>query len=221
MHDLTYIRANPELFDAALARRGLPPASQKILELDTDRHRLVTSCEQVQAKKKQIAKQIGLAKRTGDDTADLEAVGKICHEDIVAYEATLKIMDEKLKYLLSGLPNILDQTVPDGLEEHYNKVVFYSLLGIPGFWEKPKEHFEMFPEMDFETATKIAGTRSVILKVALAKLERALGQFMLDMHTGTIHGYTEASVPLLVIDYHDDRSDEFFFYLYRTRSRPC
>lgn len=203
MHDINSIRTNPVAFDAALVRRGLPPSSAEILKVDEDRRRTIFNIEALLAEKNHIAQQIGFAKRNKEDTTEFENRGSVLREEISAMEPIAKSLDEKQKELLSVLPNILDENVPDGLAEHFNKYVSDGLVSVKKFNFEAREHHELGAAsglMDFETATKMAGPRFSILQGDLARLERALGQFMLDTHTGKRHGYKEVSVPLLVND---------------------
>jgi seryl-tRNA synthetase len=201
MHDIRAIRADPAAFDAALARRLLPPASPEILALDTERRAALTSLQEQQARRNVLSREIGQQKRAGGDTAALEAEAIALRRDMEGLERRTAEQDEAIKRILEALPNILDSDVPDGPDETANVVV--KQAGEPrdlGF--QPKQHFELGEAlglMDFATAAKLAGARFVVLRGPLARLERALGQFMLDLHTRE-HGYTEMVVPSLVND---------------------
>jgi len=201
MHDIRAIRADPAGFDAALARRVLPPASPEILALDTERRAALTSLQEQQARRNALSREIGQQKRAGGDTAALEAEATALRRDMEGLERRTAELDEAIKRILEALPNILDPDVPDGPDETTNVVL--KQVGEPrdlGF--QPKQHFELGEAlglMDFATAAKLAGARFVVLRGPLARLERALGQFMLDLHTRE-HGYTEMVVPSLVND---------------------
>ena len=220
MHDIRAVRADPAAFDAAMARRGLPAASGAILARDEARRGAQTALQEKQARRNAIAKEIGMAKRQGGDTAALEAEAVALRDEMAALDATAAEAEREQVSLLEVLPNILDAEVPDGQDETANIVLHQS--GEPPVYPfAPKQHFEIGEAlglMDFATATKIAGARFVVLKGALARLERALGQWMLALHTEA-HGYTEASVPLLVNDavaYGTDKLPKFADDLFRT-----
>jgi seryl-tRNA synthetase len=201
MHDIRAIRADPAAFDAAMARRGLPPASPDILALDAERRAALTALQEKQARRNALSKEIGQHKRSGGDTAALEAEAVALRGDMEGLEARAAELEAAAKAILEALPNILDPDVPDGPDESANVVL--KQVGEPrdlGF--EPKQHFELGEAMglmDFATAARLAGTRFVVLRGALARLERALGQFMLDLHTRE-HGFTEMVVPSLVND---------------------
>ncbi len=201
MHDIRAIRADPAGFDAALARRGLASASPEILAKDAERRAVLTALQEKQARRNAISREVGQGKRTGADTSALEAEATALRGDMEAAEKQAAALEEAIKRILEGLPNILDPDVPDGPDETANVVL--KQHGEPrdlGF--QPKQHFELgeaLGMMDFAVAAKIAGARFVVLRGPLARLERALGQFMLDLHTRE-HGYTEMVVPSLVND---------------------
>jgi seryl-tRNA synthetase len=201
MHDIRAIRADPAGFDAALARRLLPPASPEILALDTERRAALTVLQEKQARRNALSREIGQQKRTGADTTALEAEATALRGDMESLERRAAEQDEAIKRILEALPNILDPDVPDGADETANVVLHQH--GTPRDLNfQPKQHFELGEAlglMDFATAAKLAGTRFVVLRGKLARLERALGQFMLDLHTRE-HGYTEMVVPWLVND---------------------
>jgi seryl-tRNA synthetase len=201
MHDIRAVRADPAAFDAALARRGLGPAAAAILKHDEARRAALTALQEKQARRNAIAREIGLAKRQGGDTAPLEAEAVALREEMAALEAAAAAAEREQVALLEVLPNILDPEVPEGRDETANVVLHQS--GEPPVYPfTPKQHFEIGEAlglMDFAAAAKLAGARFTVLKGALARLERALGQWMLALHTEA-HGYTEASVPLLVND---------------------
>jgi seryl-tRNA synthetase len=201
MHDIRAIRADPAAFDAALGRRGMAAVSAALLQLDTERREAETALQVMQAKRNELARQIGTGKRSGADTSLLEYEAKVTREGMDALEKGLPDLRKAIKAILEILPNTLDPDVPDGPDEAANVVL--SQHGEPrdlGF--QPKQHFELGEAlglMDFATAAKLAGARFVVLRGALARLERALGQFMIDLHTRE-HGYTEMVVPSLVND---------------------
>ena len=208
MLDLKWIRENPSDFDAGLARRGLPPLSGEVLSLDEQRRANTTVLQDMQARRNAASKEIGKAKGKGGDPAKAEALmAEVAglKEEIAAGEAKEREFDERIKTLLAGIPNMLQADVPDGKDESEN--VELRRWGAPRDFKKdgfePKQHFEIGEAlglMDFEAAAKISGARFTVLKGGLARLERALGQFMLDVQTGE-HGYMEVNPPLLVRDH--------------------
>ena len=201
MHDIRTLRADPAGFDAAMARRGLAPVAEALLAQDADRRAAQTALQEKQARRNALAREIGQGKRAGGDTAALEAEATALRGEMEGLERAVATLDAAIRGALESLPNILDADVPDGADESANQVVAQS--GEPrdlGF--QPKQHFELGEAlglMDFAVAAKLAGARFVVLRGALARLERALGQFMLDLHTRE-HGYTEMVVPSLVND---------------------
>ncbi|MBR0674040.1 serine--tRNA ligase [Neoroseomonas soli] len=220
MHDIRAVRADPAGFDAAMARRGLEAVSAAILKHDEARRSAQTALQEKQARRNAIAKEIGMAKRQGGDTAALEAEAVALRDEMAALEATAAGAERDQVALLEILPNILDAEVPEGREEADN-VVLHQHGDIPAYPFLPKQHFELGEAlglMDFATAAKLAGARFTVLKGALARLERALGHWMISLHTEA-HGYTEASVPLLVNDavaYGTDKLPKFADDLFRT-----
>jgi seryl-tRNA synthetase len=201
MHDIRRVREDAAGFDIALARRGLPPASETLLALDQRRRASLTAFEQMQAARNALSKRIGQAKAKGEDAAPLLAEAAAMGEAIAREEAEAARLGAELEAALAALPNTLDPAVPDGTSEADN--VELRRWGTPrAFPWQPLQHFELGERlglMDFEVAGRIAGARFTVLKGALARLERALGQFMLDLHTAE-GGYTEVSPPLLVRD---------------------
>ena len=201
MHDIRAVRADPGAFDAALARRGLPAASAGLLALDAERRAALTRLQERQARRNAISRRVGEARRTGEDTASLEAESAELRGEMDALEATAEKLEVEIRTRLAQLPNVLDADVPEGPDERFNVVL--AQHGAPrdlGF--APRQHFELgeaLEMMDFSAAAKLAGSRFVVLRGALARLERALGQFMIDLHTRE-HGYEETAVPLLVND---------------------
>ncbi|MXV36094.1 MULTISPECIES: serine--tRNA ligase [unclassified Saccharibacter] len=201
MHDLKALRADPAGFDAALARRGLDPVAERLVAEDEQRRAALAELQQAQAQRKTIAREIGQAKRQGEDTSEIEARGAALRDQIAQLETRANEIQKRITDVLQVLPNQVDASVPDGKDEADN-VVIHQRGDVPSFSFAPKQHFELGEQlglMDFAAAGKIAGSRFVMLRGALARLERALGQFMLDTHTGEF-GYQETTVPLLVND---------------------
>jgi seryl-tRNA synthetase len=199
VHDIRTIRTDPAGFDAEMARRGLPPVSASILGLDADRRAAQTALQEKQARRNALSKEIGQGRRAGADTAALEAEATALRHEMSALETRAAGLDVAIRQALEVLPNVLDQAVPDGPDETANLVLSrFGEARRPNF--EPKQHFELgeaLGMMDFVTASKLAGARFTVLRGPLARMERALGQFMLDLHTQH-HGYTEMSVPYLV-----------------------
>jgi seryl-tRNA synthetase len=199
MHDIRRIREDAAGFDAALARRGAPPAADALLDLDQRRRASLTAFEQMQAARNALSKRIGQAKGKGEDASALLEEAAAMGAAIAREEAEAQRLGTALDAALAALPNTLDAAVPDGASEAEN--VELRRWGTPrDFPWQPLQHFEIGERhgwMDVEVAGRIAGARFTVLKGPLARLERALGQFMLDLHT-TANGYTEVSPPLLV-----------------------
>lgn len=201
MHDLKWIRDTSTAFDAGLARRGLEPRSHQILHLDFERRQAQTRLQEMQARRNEASKQIGLLKKQGHDvSAVLEDVARF-KDDIALLEAQDKSLGEEIDVILASLPNLPAADVPDGPDEEHN--VELRRWGTPRQFDfQPQEHDaigEKLGLMDFDGASRLSGARFVVLKGALARLERALASFMLDVQTGE-HGYTEMSPPTLVKD---------------------
>ncbi|MFS3134647.1 serine--tRNA ligase [Gluconacetobacter sacchari] len=199
MHDLRALRADPAAFDAALTRRGGAPVAAHIVLLDEERRAAVTALQDRQARRKTLSKEVGTLRRTGADSTAQEAEAVALREEIERLEAVVRDRDAEIRDLLVTLPNRLDDGVPDGADESANMVV-HQVGERRNFAFPPSEHFvlgEALGMMDFETASKLSGARFVVLRGALARMERALGQFMLDLHVQD-HGYTETAVPVLV-----------------------
>jgi len=201
MHDIRAIRENPAAFDAALSRRGLEPVSSEVLHIDEARRAAILEAETAQADQNKAAKEIGKAKASGDETEfvrlrDEVAAKKAAVSDM---QSRAKDLDETLTTLLMGLPNLPFDEVPDGADENDN--VEFHRWGTPRDFDfQPKEHFEIagvLPGMDFETAAKLSGSRFVVLSSAVARVHRALAQFMLDTHISE-NGLTETWTPVLV-----------------------
>ncbi len=201
MHDLRWIREHPEEFDRGLTRRGLPPCAQQILALDRSWRAGETRAQEAQARRNRVAREIGAAKKRG------EAVEPLLRQSIEDREAEAAAAGESVRLraeideTLEGLPNLPAEDVPDGPDETANRVLRHHGEP-PRFDFAPLSHEiigERLGQMDFARAGKLSGSRFVVLRGTLARLERALGQFMLDLHT-TEFGYTEVSPPLLVRD---------------------
>ncbi len=203
MHDIKWIRENPEAFDRALRRRGLAPEAARLIGIDERRRATVFKAEQAQARRNAASKEIGEAKKAKDDARAQGLMAEVneLKASIPALEAEEKAASRELDTALSQIPNLPLDEVPDGADEHGN-VEHHRFGAKRDYAFAPKQHFELgeaLGQMDFETAAKLSGSRFVVLKNGLARLERALGQFMLDLHT-TVHGYTEVAPPLLVQD---------------------
>jgi seryl-tRNA synthetase len=205
MHDIKAIRDDPEAFDKALARRGLPARAEELLGLDDSRRAAIHLAQKAQERRNAASKEIGAA-MARKDAAAAEAIKQEVARlklAIPEMEAAEKAAGARLDEELGAIPNLPALDTPDGKDEHDNIELRRS--GAPPRFPnsfKPKEHFEIGEAlglMDFETAAKLSGARFVVLKGALARLERALMQFMLDLHTGE-HGYEEINPPVLVRD---------------------
>ena len=200
MHDLKYIRDNPQDFDAALIRRGNAAVSQSILALDENRRAILTEMQNAQARRNDISKSIGAAMGKGDtDTA------QALKAEVAQLKDTLPLLEEReraagmeLDALLAGLPNLPAADTPDGADETDN--VEIARWGTPRSFDfEPKDHADIGPALglDFETGVAISGARFTFMRGQMARLNRALGQFMLDFHTGQ-RGYIECATPYLV-----------------------
>jgi len=201
MHDIRAIRDNPQAFDAALARRGMDPQSPAILALDEDRRSCIARAEAAQADRNAASKDVGRAKASGDQ-AEFERLRALVadkKDEIARLEEEAKTRDAELRDLLASLPNLPYDDVPDGADENDN--VEINRWGTPRDFDfDPVEHFEIKgakPGLDFETAAKLSGSRFVLMTGAMARLHRALAQFMLDVHT-LENGLTEVNGPVLV-----------------------
>jgi seryl-tRNA synthetase len=201
MHDIKWIRDNAGAFDAGLKRRGLEPLSATLLAIDEKRRAAILKSEQAQARRNAASKEIGDAKKAKDDARATTLMTEVAElkTAMPQLEATAKAADEELAGTLAAIPNLPLDEVPDGVDEHGN--VVRSHFGVARDYAfAPKPHDDLggaLGFMDFESAAKLSGARFVVLKKGLARLERAIGQFMLDLHTGE-HGYTEINPPLLV-----------------------
>src|SRR5438552_3839073 len=203
MHDIKWIRDNPDAFDAALKRRGLEPLSSSLLAIDEKRRAAIMASEQALARRNSASKEIGDAKKAKDDTRASKLMAEVAElkTTLPQLELAAKAADEELAAALAEIPNLPLDEVPDGVDERGNvqRHVFGAVRNYP-FTPKPHDELgEALGAMDFETAAKLSGARFVVLKKGLARLERAIGQFMLDLHTNE-HGYTEVNPPLLVRD---------------------
>jgi seryl-tRNA synthetase len=220
VHDIRAIRADPEAFEAALRRRGLSNRVWDLLDQDVRRRELTTIVQGLQAERRLHAMKIGEAKKHHVPSDLLEERARQINAEIAEHERKAPAIEAELRQALDGLPNILDADVPDGADETAN-VVLKQVGAPPTFDFPPCDHVELgeaLDLLDFSTAAKIAGARFTILRGALARLERALGQFMLDLHTCE-HGYAEMSVPLLVNDaavYGTGQLPKFYEDLFRT-----
>ena len=205
MHDIKMIRDNPKAFDEGLARRGLPPRAGSLIALDERRRTAILELQRAQERRNAASKQVGLAMARGDVVAaqDFRAEVAGLKATMPELEAAERGAIAALDEALAEIPNLPFEDVPDGKDENDN-VEVRRHGAPPSFPEgfQPKEHFEIGEAlglMDFDAAAKLAGARFVLLKGALARLSRALTQFMLDLHT-TEHGYTEIEPPVLVRD---------------------
>jgi len=203
MHDIRAIRDNPAAFDAALARRGLPPASPEILKIDEARRAAITQAETAQADRNAASKDVGRARASGDEAGfeRLRALVGEKKDQITRLDDIAKAKDAELTAILEALPNLPSPDAPDGKDEADN--VEIHRRGTPRSFDfTPVEHFEIAavkPGMDFETAARLSGARFVLLSGAIARVHRALAQFMLDTHTDE-NGLTEVNAPVLVRD---------------------
>jgi seryl-tRNA synthetase len=203
MHDIKWIRDNAQLFDAALKRRGLEPKSASLLAIDEERRAAILKSEQAQARRNSASKEIGDAKKAKDDARATKLMAEVAElkTTMPQLELAAKSADEELAEELAAIPNLPLDEVPDGVDEHGN-VARHHFGAVRNYAFAPKPHDDLggaLGFMDFEAAAKLSGARFVVLKKGLARLERAIGQFMLDLHTNE-HGYTEVNPPLLVRD---------------------
>jgi len=202
MHDIRLIRENPEAFDAGLARRGVEPSAQALLALDAQRRAVATRMQEAQNRRNEASKAIGAAKaqKREDEAAALMAEVAELKQTLPALEQEERDLDVRQRDALAKLPNLPVAEVPDGEDEAGNVEV--SRWGtLRSFDFAPREHADLGPALglDFETGAAISGARFTFLRGQMARLARALGQFMLDRQTGD-HGYTECAPPLLVKD---------------------
>ncbi len=222
MHDIRAIRENPAAFDAALSRRGDAPMSSELLALDAERRAKITEAETAQSDQKKAAKEVGAAKAKGDE-AEFERLRALVgqkKEDVANMQNEAKEIDAKLTDMLARIPNLPADDVPNGADEDDNVEV--STWGTPAeFGFDTLEHYEIkgvAKAMDFETAAKTSGARFVMLKGAVARIHRALAQFMIDKHVDE-NGLTEINTPVLVRDeamYGTDKLPKFAEDSYQT-----
>jgi seryl-tRNA synthetase len=201
MYDIRWIREEPAAFDSAMTRRGLAALSGEVLALDARRREAQTALQSLQTRRNEASKAIGEAKRKGEDAAALMAEVAGLKDRMAEAEEGERRLGEELQDLLSGLPNAPLPEVPDGADESAN-VEVRRHLEPRKFNFDPKEHYdlgEVLGLLDFEAAAKLSGARFAVMRGKLARLHRALAQFMLDLHT-TEHGYTEVAPPFLVRD---------------------
>lgn len=198
MHDLKYIRENPEAFDAAMKRRGLEAQSPDILRMDEERRSVQTQLQDLQAARNEKSKEIGKIKSQGGDAQEIMDAVAAMKTEMGELEERERTLAESLNQHLSAIPNIMFDDVPDGADEADNVEVRRFTKG-DNLATGP-DHVEIGETLgllDFERAAKVAGSRFVVSKGPIARLERALVQFMLDTQTAE-HGYTEINPPLLV-----------------------
>jgi seryl-tRNA synthetase len=203
MHDIKSIRDNPAAFDAALKRRGLEPLSASLLAIDERRRAAILASEQAQARRNAASKEIGDAKKAKDEARAAKLMAEVAElkTTMPELEAAAKAADDELSKELAAIPNLPLDEVPEGVDEHGN-VQRHVFGAMRNYAFKPKPHFDLGEAMgfmDFEAAAKLSGARFVVMKKGLARLERAIGQFMLDLHTNE-HGYAEINPPLMVRD---------------------
>jgi seryl-tRNA synthetase len=201
MHDIRWIREHPDEFDRGLKRRGLEPLAGELLVRDQARRAAIGKSEAAQARRNAAAREIGEAKKQKDETRAQKLLAEVAELKTAspALEAEAKAASESLDKTLAEIPNLPLDEVPDGKDSNDN-VEHHRFGAKRDYGFAPKEHFELgeaLGEMDFATAAKLSGARFVVLKSGLARLQRAIGQFMLDVHTRE-HGYTEIAPPILV-----------------------
>ena len=221
MHDIAYIRSNPQEFDAALARRGAEPVADRIVALDAHKREATTRVQQAQSRRNEASKAIGQAMGQGDkDKAEaLKAEVAEIKASMPEWEEAERAAAAELDHLLATLPNLPAEDVPDGADENDN-VEMAQWGEKRSFDFEPREHADIGPAlgMDFETGTKLSGARFTFLRGDIARLHRALAQFMLDKQTRE-NGYTECNPPVLVGDeamYGTDKLPKFAEDSFRT-----
>ena len=199
MHDINFIRENPEIFDELLKKRFIEPKSNIIISLDTKKRSILTKSQELRANRKTLSSSF--SNLNDIDKIELQKKVQLIKNQIDELEKDIFNVDEQLKNTLSGLPNLPHSDVPVGEDENTNKLI--KQVGIiPSFKFSPKSHYELGENLemiDFEQAGKVSGTRFVYLKKNIARLERAIANFMLDKHTNEF-GYTEINPPNLVRD---------------------
>lgn len=200
MHDIKFIRTQPDVFDFALKRRGLEALSAIILAKDEAHRHAITRLQELQAERNAIAKEFGQCKQKGEDTTVLSQRSENIKKEMASLEVQKHELDNEMQRLLSSIPNLPAEDCPEGLKEEDNQLV--RTHGTIPTVANPKQHYEIgeaLTLMDFERAAKLSGSRFVVLYSDLARLERALANFMLDTHAREF-GYQETFVPLLVND---------------------
>jgi seryl-tRNA synthetase len=201
MHDIRWIRENPDAFDAGLGRRGLAPLSAQALVIDTDNRTITTELQDLQTRRKDASKQIGALKGKGEDATVQMAEVSGLKDSMTALEERQKETTAALRALLEGVPNIPGDDVPDGVDEDDN-VELRRIGKKPTFDFEVRDHVDIGESLgllDFEAASKMSGSRFVVTRGPLARMERALAAMMLDLHTDEFN-YTEINPPLLVRD---------------------
>ncbi|MGB3712362.1 MAG: serine--tRNA ligase, partial [Erythrobacter sp.] len=202
MHDIRLIRDDPEGFDAALARRGADPVAAQVLALDEERRVLTTRLQEAQGRRNEASKAIGKAMGQGNtqEAEALKAEVAELKQSMPELEERERRLGAELQDALAVVPNLPADDVPDGADESDNVEV--AVWGEkPQFDFEPREHADIAPAlgMDFETGAKLSGARFTFLRGPMARLHRALGQFMIDRQVAS-HGYTECAPPVLVRD---------------------
>jgi seryl-tRNA synthetase len=203
MHDIKWIRDNPDALDRGLVRRGLTPEAKRLIEIDERRRAAIQKAEAALARRNAAAREIGAAKKSNEETAAQALLAEVARlkAEIPQLEGNAKNASKELHDALAQIPNLPRPEVPDGKVAGDN-VEHHRFRAKRDYGFRPQQHFDLgeaLGQMDFETAAKLSGARFVVLKGGLARLERALAQFMLDLHTSE-HDYTEVASPLLVRD---------------------
>ena len=210
MHDIQAIRQNPIAFDQMLGRRNLADedrrrfSSEQIISIDERRRAIIRVREEVLARRNALSKEIGLAKAKNDEVSFRQLMAQVENDraSVARMEDEQKAAENELIYLLAQIPNLPLDEVPEGSDASDN-IEHHRFGAKRSYAFTPAQHFDLgeaLGQMDFETAAKMSGSRFVVLRKGLARLERALGQFMLDVHTSEPHGYTEVAPPILVHD---------------------
>ena len=203
MHDIKWIRENPEAFDRGLARRGMEAISAQVLEIDAQNRAMTTELQDLQTRRNDASKQIGVLKGKGEDEDADALMGEVAElkERMASLETGQNEAGAAIQSLLEGLPNVPAEDVPDGVDEDDN-VEIRRVGDKPVFDFEIRDHVDIgegLGLLDFEAASKLSGSRFVVTRGPLARMERALAAMMLDLHTGE-NGYTEVNPPLLVRD---------------------
>jgi seryl-tRNA synthetase len=201
MHDIRWIREHPDEFNLALGRRGMRPEARRLIEIDERRRAAIQRAEAALARRNAVSREIGAAKKSNEEAAAQVLVAEVASlkVEIPELEAEAKKVSRELDDALAQIPNLPLREVPDGNDASSN-VEHHHFGAKRNYSFAPEQHFDLgeaLGQMDFEAAAKLSGARFVVLIKGLARLERVLGQFMLDLHT-TNHGYTEVAPPLLV-----------------------